>query len=137
MNSQDADPSLESRIGQRITSDGSVIIPPRIAHWLEEKSGMTADRRIRLRDTDPDAYVALAALHISAAHRSDTGTNAAAAQPVTADLSMWMTTSEAAKTLGVTDRCIRKWCKTGRIQAVMSGSRWLIDRNSLAASQIA
>ena len=62
-------PSLEVRIAQHITADGSAIIPPRIARWLEQNSGITADRRIRLRDNDPDAYVALAALHLSAQFR--------------------------------------------------------------------
>ena len=124
-------PSLEVRIAQRITSDGSAIIPPRVAHWLEQNSGITADRRIRLRDTDPDAYVALAALHL-AALRSDNGTNDAAAQRISADSNMWMSTSEAAEALNVTDRCVRKWCTTGRLGAEMSGGRWLIDRNTLA-----
>lgn len=131
-----AGPSLEVRIAQRITSDGSVIIPPRIAHWLEENCSMTADRRIRLRDTDPDAYVVFAALHL-AALRSDSGTNDAAPQPVTADLNTWMSTSEAANALDVTDRCVRNWCRTGRLRAVLSGSRWLIDRNTLALRQTA
>lgn len=129
-------PSLEARIAQRITSDGSVIIPPRIARWLEQNSGMTADRRIRLRATDPDAYVALAALHL-AALRSDCGTNDGEAQHVSAELNMWMSTSEAAHALNVTDRCIRKWCRAGRLHAVLSGSRWLIDRNALALKDIA
>jgi len=127
--------SLESLIAARIANDGSVIIPPRIAHWLEVNSGMTADRRIRLRDTDPDAYVAFAALHL-AALRSDSGTNDAAPHSVTADSNMWMSTGEAAKALDVTDRCVRNWCKTGRLRAVLSGSRWLINRNTLALRNI-
>jgi excisionase family DNA binding protein len=128
--------TLDARIRQRITSDGSVVIPPRIARWLDKQSGMTADRRILLRDTDPDAYVVLAALHIVAL-RSDIGTNDEEAQHVSADLNMWMTTGEAAKALHVTDRCIRKWCKTGRLHAVLSGSRWLINRNTLNLRDIA
>ncbi|OBK70277.1 helix-turn-helix domain-containing protein [Mycobacterium sp. 1274761.0] len=124
-------PSLEVRIAQRITGDGSAIVPPRIARWLEKQTGMTADRRIRLRDSDPEAYIALTALHV-AALRSDTGTNDAAPQRVHADLNMWMSTSEAAKALGVTDRCIRKWCRTGRLRAVLAGSRWMVDRTTVA-----
>lgn len=123
-------PSLETRIAQRITSDGSVVVPQRVARWLDKKSGMTADRRIRMRAVDPEAYEVLAALH-EVALRSDTGTNEAEAQCVTADLNMWMSTSEAAKVLNVTDRCIRKRCTTGQLNATMTGGRWLIDRNSV------
>jgi excisionase family DNA binding protein len=124
-------PSLEARITARITSDGSAIISPRMARWLEQQADMTADRRIRLRDNDPDAYVVLAALHL-AALRSDCGTNHAEAQSISAELNTWMSTSEAAEALGVTDRCVRKWCRTGRLHAVLSGSRWLINRKTLA-----
>lgn len=123
-------PSLEVRIAQCITTDGSVIVSPRMAKWLEKQAGITADRRIRLRDTDPDAYVALAALHLAACC-SDSGTNIAAVQDVRAESTTWMSTGEVAAALGVTDRCIRKWCRTGRLRAVLAGSRWLIDRNTV------
>lgn len=129
-------PSLEVRIAQHITNDGSVIIPPRIARWLEQNCGMTADRRIRLRHNDPDAYVTLAALHL-AALRSDSGTKDALAQSVSTHSNMWMSTSEAAEALGVTDRCIRKRCQSGRLDAAKAGSRWLVNRNSLARQDIA
>lgn len=122
---------LEVRIAQRITSDGSVIIPPRMARWLEKQAGITADRRIRLRDNDPEAYVVLAALHL-AALSSGNGTNHAAAQGVSASSNVWMSTGEAATALGVTDRCVRKRCKAGQLPAVRSGSRWLINRATLA-----
>lgn len=128
--------TLEARIAQHIASDGSVIIPPRMARWLDKQSGMTADRRILLRDTDPDFYVVLAALRIVAL-RSDIGTDDAETQPNRPNLNMWMTTSEAADALNVTDRCIRKWCKTGRLRAVLSGSRWLINRSTLNIRDIA
>lgn len=128
-------PSLESQITSLITSDGSVIVPPRIARWLERQANVTADRRIKLRDIDPDAYAVLVALHIVALG-SDSGTNSAAAQHVRTDSTMWMSTGEAARELGVTDRCVRKWCRTGRLAAVMSGGRWLINRNTLATRNI-
>ena len=123
--------SLEVRITQRITADGSAIIPPRIARWLEDTCKLTADRRIKLRDTDPDAYVALAALHL-AALSSDSGTNQAAAQPDKQQLNTWMSTSDVAKALNRTDRCVRKWCSTGRLQAEIVGGRWLVNPTSIA-----
>lgn len=122
--------SLEVRITQSITSDGSAIIPPRIARWIETTCKLTADRRIRLRDTDPDFYVALAALHL-AALRSDCGTEHVAAQQNTEQFDMWMSTSEAAKALNVTDRCIRNWCTTGRLHAQIVGARWLINPHNI------
>ncbi|MGJ6124913.1 helix-turn-helix domain-containing protein [Mycolicibacterium sp. Y3] len=123
--------SLESRITQRITPDGSAIISPRIARWLEQRAGMTEDRRIRLRDTDPEAYVAFAALHLAACH-SDCGTNQVAGQQNAAESEMWLSTRQAAKALHVTDRCVRNWCKTGRLHAQFVGARWLVNRNSIA-----
>lgn len=129
-------PSLEVRIAQQRTSDGSAIIAPRIAHWLEKQCRITPDRRINLRTTDPDAYVVLTALHL-AALCSDSGTNHAAVQPNQRESNVWMSTSEAAKALGVTDRCVRKWCLSGRLDATMSGSRWLINRNSITALKAA
>ncbi len=129
-------PSLEVRIARRITSDGSVIISPRIARWLEQQAGITADRRIRLRETDLEAYVTLAALHL-AALSSDCGTNDAVAQTHRTELGMWMSTREAAKALGVTDRCIRKWCTTGQLHAELVGARWLINPISIALTRTA
>ncbi|WP_090359573.1 helix-turn-helix domain-containing protein [Mycolicibacterium fluoranthenivorans] len=124
------------RIAQHITSDGSAIITPRIARWLEQNANMTADRRIRLRDTDPEAYVAFAALHLAAC-RSDCGTSQVAAQKNTTQLDMWLSTKQAAKALNVTDRCVRNWCTTGRLHAQLVGARWLINPSSIALHQIA
>ena len=136
MNRDNPGLSLEDRIAQHITDDGSVIISPRMARWLEKQSGMTADRRIRLRHSDPDAYVALAALHL-AAIGSAYGTNQSAAQPHTAESNTWMSTGEAADALGVTTRCIRKRCETGTLPAIRSGGRWLINRTTLALKHTA
>lgn len=127
--------SLESRIAARLTGDG-VIISGRMAQWLEQQVRMTADRRIRLRHNDPEAYENLTALHL-AALRSESGTNQAAPQANSPNLDMWMSTSEAADAVGVTDRCIRKWCEDGQLGAIKSGGRWLINRNTLALKDIA
>ena len=43
---------------------------------------------------------------------------------------------EAAAALNVTDRCIRKWAKTGRLRAVLAGSRWLIDQKAISVKHI-
>ncbi|MDQ1201086.1 helix-turn-helix domain-containing protein [Rhodococcus sp. SORGH_AS_0303] len=125
-----AEPSMEVRIAQCLTSDGSVIVPPRIARWLDGQSGMTADRRIRLRTTDREAYVVLTALYL-AAIGSANGTKDDASQRYRQDYNQWVSTKEAAAMLDVTDRCIRKWCATGRIHAEQVGARWLVDPNSI------
>ncbi|MGB3772868.1 MAG: helix-turn-helix domain-containing protein [Rhodococcus sp. (in: high G+C Gram-positive bacteria)] len=122
--------SLEAQIAQCLTSDGSVIVPPRIARWLDSQSGMTADRRIRLRTTDREAYVVLTALYL-AAIGSANGTKDAASQRYRQGYNQWVSTKEAAAMLNVTDRCIRKWCATGRIRAEQIGARWLVDPNSI------
>lgn len=126
--------SLEARIARRITDEG-VLVSWRMALWLEKEIHMTADRRILMRDADPDAYEVLAALHIGA-FRSDCGTNDAAGQPNQTQLETWMSTREAAREIGVTDRCIRKWIDTGRLRATMAGNRWLINRNDITIHKL-
>jgi excisionase family DNA binding protein len=120
--------SWEERIARRLTGDGSVIVPPRFAAWLEDKAGLTAERRLMLRDTDQVAYEVLAALRLAAlAHRSGNGTKMAAPQPVQPQSESWLTTSQAAQLAGVTDRCIRKWIAQHRLPATRHGERWLIN----------
>jgi excisionase family DNA binding protein len=124
--------SWGDRIARRLTGDGSVIVPPRIAAWLEDKTGVTSERRLMLRDTDQVAYEVLAALRLAAlAHRSDCGTKIAAPQPDRPQSESWLTTSQAAQQAGVTDRCIRKWIAQHRLPATRHGERWLIRPDHL------
>jgi excisionase family DNA binding protein len=117
-----------------VTENGCVIVPPRIAHWLETKAGVTADWRDRLRDTDLEAHQVMAALHWAATqHLSDIGTKHAAGQSERAESVVWLSTTEAAREMNVTDRCIRNWCRNKRLPATISGARWLINRNDLRA----
>jgi excisionase family DNA binding protein len=126
------------RIGRHITAEGSVVVPPRIAAALEEKAGLTADRQILVRDNDPLAYEVLAALHLAALiHSSGSGTKLAAVQHGSKESDQWLTTTEAAAEVGVTDRCIRKWITTGRLPARQHGNRYLIDRQHLTIQALA
>jgi len=119
-------PDWSQRIGRHVRPDGSVSVPPRIAYWLESQAGLTADRRINLRTTDPAAYEILSALHLAALHhRSGSGTESTGAHPDPQESDLWTTTHAAAQ-LGVSDRCVRKWCAQGRMPATRHGSRWLI-----------
>lgn len=126
-----------ARIAAHIQPDGSVTVPPRIAAWLEKKAGLNAERRIALRDADPAAYAVLAALHLAALNRdsSDCGTKIAAPQRAAQELQVWITTSEAAEYLGVTDRAIRKMIAEGKLPAQRPGGRgrWLVDRRHVNA----
>ena len=53
------------QVSRHLTPNGSVIVPPRIARWLETKAKVTADWRISLRGTDFEAYEVMLALHLS------------------------------------------------------------------------
>lgn len=120
------------RIGRRITPDGSVIVPPRIAAWLNGKSGLTPERRIMLRGTDPEAYEVLAALHLaSLGYRSGSGTKSREAHHNSPESETWLTTTEAARHVGVTDRCIRKWIADGRLPAKRHGNRHRVSLHHL------
>ena len=124
--------SREPRISSHVTANGSVIVPPRIAHWLETRAGVTDDWRDRLRERDLEAHQVMAALHWAATqYRSDCGTKTTAGQGKQTQSRVWISTSEAAHEMKVTDRCIRKWINTKRLPATLSGGRWLINRNDL------
>lgn len=116
-----------------VTENGSVIVPPRIAHWLETKAGVTRAWRLSLQGTDPEAYEVLLQLHMAGLrHRSGIGTNSGAGQDKQRP-SKLLSTTEAAREKNVTDRCIRKWITAGRLPATMSGCRWLVNRDDLQA----
>lgn len=127
----------ESRICSHMVAGGSVIVPARIAAWLEQHAGVTSDRRITLRDTDPLAYEVLTALHLVALyHRSGNGTKLAVAQPARQESDTWLTTVEAASVLGVTDRAVRKWIATDRLPAIKHGGRWLINCSYIQIAEL-
>jgi excisionase family DNA binding protein len=120
------------RIGRHITAEGSVVVPPRIAHWLEKSAGVTGDWRISLRATDPLAYEVMAALHLAAiTHSSANGTKPAVSQRSSRESDTWMTTADVAAEMGVTDRAIRKQIAAERLPARRHGGRWLINRNDI------
>jgi excisionase family DNA binding protein len=73
------------------------------------------------------------ALHVAALRhsRSDIGTKPVVGHSDQGQSEVWVSTSEAAAELNVTDRCIRKWIHAKRLPATMSGARWLINRSDV------
>jgi excisionase family DNA binding protein len=123
--------SWEQRISRRINADGSVNVPAYIAKWLESRAKITADYRVRLRDNNSELYEVLMAIHSAPDDRSTDGTKLAVANRNQPPLDAWITPAEAADELHVTDRCVRNWCKSGKLAATLKGGRWLIRRTDL------
>lgn len=132
------------RIGRYIDSQGSVVVPPRIAEWIERQIGLVSERRIKMADADPQAYAVLSALRLVALQQRDegvhdhghprwtaNGTKVAVVQQSRQELDVWLTAVEAAAAMGVTDSAIRKWIRSGRLPAIKRGGRWLINRSHL------
>jgi excisionase family DNA binding protein len=44
----------------------------------------------------------------------------------------WLTSAEAARVLGVSERAITKRCALGRLPALRQGRRWRVDASALA-----
>lgn len=100
-------------------------MPPRIAAWLETKSGITVEFRDRLRDTDLEAHRVLCAIH--AAAMSVSGPSNGRERARNGPSSTWLSTTEVAKHAGVRDRTVRRWIDSGCLPARLQASRWLIS----------
>ena len=77
------------RIGRHMTAEGSVIVPPRIAHWLEKKAGVTGDKRIALRDTAGLRGVSCSAHRGSKPRCTENGTKRVAGEPKQQESDQW------------------------------------------------
>lgn len=109
-----------------------VIIPARVATWLERYAGLN-DLRIRARGNDPEVDSVLQALHRAALHwrTSVTGTSQAPA-PEEPTESKWMSTTQAADRLGITDRAVRLAIAQKRLHATSLNGRWRITPEDIA-----
>jgi excisionase family DNA binding protein len=105
-----------------------VIVPVRIAHMLANR-GNLEDLRIFARGVDPELYNVLAALHRGALQwrTSATGSDDAVKPEVDRDLK-WLSTTEAAELLNMTDRGIRDAITKGRLKATTVAGRHRISR---------
>lgn len=124
--------SLEALIASRITIDGRAALSPRVAKWLEKRANITEDQRSRLFDTDVDAWADLMGLHLAGQQRSPSGTKTVDTEDYQTESEAWMlNTTQVARELHVTVRCVRSWCSTGKLPATKVGRDWQIRRADL------
>lgn len=129
--------SWEQKIAQHLTPDGSVIVPPRIAKWLQTRADIAPEWRAGLRDSDSEAYEVMMAISFAATQElSASGTKSDKVNGDHPRLSAWMTTAEVADELHITDRTARNWCESGKLPATKTGGRWLIRRTDLAICRL-
>lgn len=117
-------------------ADGPVVVVPgRVAAWLERHAGLR-EIRTRRRGIDPEVDAVLVALAVAAAAWRNTAGSPSGterrnpAEP--AAQSDTMTSQEAADELGCTGRAVRKAIAAGRLHARLVGGRWLVDPEDLA-----
>ncbi|TEA06277.1 MULTISPECIES: helix-turn-helix domain-containing protein [Mycobacteriaceae] len=116
---------------QYLTENCELIIPPEFALWLQNYAGINGDVRLRVRMNDPDKFSFLQALQFAAqfATLAASGTKLAGVQGNATDLKV--TTTMAAHETGRSERCVRHWCRTGRLRATKQGRDWVINRADL------
>ena len=109
-----------------------VIVPARVAAWLERRAGLNAIR-IGNRGLDPEVDAVLGALRIGALvwRNSVDGTDATQTAEPEPPSPQRVSTNQAATHLGITDRAVRKAIARGAICAENIDGRWVIDREEL------
>jgi len=113
---------------------GVVIVPARVAALLNR--AVLDDWRPGVREVDPELDAVLTALSVAgrAWRNASTGT-ATPAKPELATKSEWLSTTQAATKLRITDRGARKAITDGRLDAVKVAGRWRVSREALAHFQ--
>src|SRR3954451_24958148 len=103
-----------------------VIVPARVAQWLDRVVGLDALRQRAIGD--PHVGTVLAALALATADAGSRGTdNRKSAEP--RPLLVSMTTTQAATVLGLSDRAVRKAIAENRLLATKNAAgSWRITR---------
>lgn len=120
-----------------IVPAATVLVPPRVAAWLDRHVPALERARVEQRGRDDEVAATLTALRIAALRwreqiGSERGTPAAPTpEPGTA----WLTTRQAGDVLGLTDRAVRRRIESGRLPAQRQGDRWLISRADVDLDQ--
>ncbi|PJJ58573.1 excisionase family DNA binding protein [Mumia flava] len=110
----------------------AVVVPARVAAVLERYADLTS-LRVRTRGVDPEASAVLEALRAAAMSWRASATGSAGdteAEPGT-DSQQWLSTTEAARVIGVSSRAIRMAIARGGIPAQSVGDRYRISREDV------
>ncbi|MUL39709.1 helix-turn-helix domain-containing protein [Streptomonospora sp. PA3] len=107
------------------------IVPGRVAARLDALMNL---RRLRLdvRGHDPELDAVLVALGTAAAAWRATATGSTdPPEPEAAPSCAWLSTSQAAEALGISDRAVRLAIAQGRLDARSVAGRWRINRDDV------
>ncbi|WP_189016033.1 helix-turn-helix domain-containing protein [Paenarthrobacter histidinolovorans] len=108
-----------------------VIVPARIAAWLERNAGLN-QIRINARGADPEVDSVLNALRLAALTWRTAATGSPQApEPEAARESKWYSTTDAAERLGITDRAVRLAIQEKRLHATNLDGRWRISTEDI------
>lgn len=109
-----------------------VVIPGRVAAWMDERLQL-GRLRSQLRGVDSELDSVLVAVSVAAAawRISATGTSVASQPEPTASSPQWLSSTQAADLLGVTDRAIRKAIADRRLPAIQIFGRHRVSREDL------
>ena len=108
-----------------------VVVPARVAAWIAGRTALKG-ARISARGDDPEVYAVLAALHRAAlTWRTSATGSPTPPEPEVATPSKWMSATQAANRLGVTDRAIRTAIATQRLPAENVDGRWRITTENI------
>lgn len=109
-----------------------VVIPARVCAWLERHARLN-EVRIRERGSDPEVDAVLVALRLAALtwRTAATGSPVAAKPEAPADLNQWLSTTQAADILYITDRAVRLAISEKRLPATLVNGRWRITREDI------
>lgn len=109
--------------------DGPIaIISGRVAAWLHQQLQLDALRKdVRGIDSEVDHVLIALSVAASAWRASVLGTGPRNL-PEPKPRSTWLTTTEVADLLNLTDRAVRSACQSGRLSAQRIGDRWQISR---------
>ena len=111
--------------------DAFVIVPARVAAWLARHTDLSTVR-VSARGTDPEVYGVLHDLHAAAlTWRSSATGSEQAPEPEATTRSSWLSTTQAAGQLGITDRAVRLAIRQGRLPAEQVDGRWRISKEDV------
>ncbi|MGY1452664.1 helix-turn-helix domain-containing protein [Streptomyces sp. SS8] len=112
-------------------------VPARVCALLDLLARL--DRvRVQVRGRDPELDAVLCAIRDAGRHWRATATGSPVAeQPEAGPRSPWLSTTEAAGLLGITDRAVRLAIASGRLDAENIGGRWRVSREAVAHYQAA